>query len=60
MNNKNAKQIRRCAEKNKNKIIVDFLKENESIAVVYVLDKVKKYKLKNRIKIAFSILRGKK
>jgi hypothetical protein len=43
----------------KNKIIADFVTgENRQILILFAIDEVKKYRLKNRIKIAFSILRG--
>ena len=43
----------------KNKIIADFITgENRQILILFVIDEIKKYKLKNRIKIALSILRG--
>lgn len=45
----------------KNKIIADFITgENRQVLILFVIDEIKKYKLKNRIKIALSILRGKK
>ena len=45
----------------KNKIIADFITgENRQVLILFVIDEIKKYKLKNRIKIALSILWGKK
>lgn len=45
----------------KNKIIADFITgENRQVLILFVIDEIKKYKLKNRIKIALAILRGKK
>lgn len=61
MNNKQSKAIRRKAEQEKNKIIADFITgENKDICILYVLDQVKKYRFKNRLKIAWAILRGEK
>ena len=43
----------------KNKIIADFITgENRQVLILFVIDEIKKYKLKKRIKIALSILRG--
>lgn len=59
MNNKRAKSIRKYISAQKNKIISDFVTgENRQILILFVIDEIKKYKLKNRIKIALSILRG--
>lgn len=59
MNNKKAKGIRKYMAAQKNKIISDFITgENREILILFVIDEIKKYKLKNRIKIALSILRG--
>ena len=59
MNNKKAKGIRKYMSAQKNKIIADFITgENRQILILFVIDEIKKYKLKNRIKIALSILRG--
>lgn len=59
MNNKKAKRIRKYMLAQKNKIISDFITgENREILILFVIDEIKKYKLKNRIKIALSILRG--
>lgn len=61
MNNKQSKAIRRKAEQEKNKIIADFITgENKDICILYVLDQVKKYRFKNRLKIAWAIIRGDK
>lgn len=65
MNNKQSKAVRRKAEKeaalNKNRIIADFITgENKDICILYALDQVKKYRFKNRLKIAWAILRGEK
>ena len=61
MNNKQSKAVRRKAEQEKNKIIADFITgENKDICILYVLDQVKKYRFKNRLKIAWAILRGDK
>ena len=61
MNNKKAKSIRKYMSAQKNKIIADFVTgENRQILILFAIDEVKKYRLKNRIKIAFSILRGSK
>jgi hypothetical protein len=61
MNNKQSKAIRRKAEQEKNKIIADFITgENKDICILYVLDQVKKYRFKNRLKIAWAIIRGEK
>ena len=59
MNNKKSKSIRKYMAAQKNKIIRDFITgENRQILILFVIDEIKKYKLKNRIKIALSILRG--
>ena len=59
MNNKKAKGIRKYMSAQKNKIISDFITgENREILILFVIDEIKKYKLKNRIKIALSILQG--
>ena len=43
----------------KNKIIADFITgENRQVLILFVIDEIKKYKLKNRIKIALLRLRG--
>ena len=61
MNNRQSKAIRRKAEQEKNKIIADFITgENKDICILYVLDQVKKYRFKNRLKIAWAIIRGEK
>lgn len=61
MNNKQSKAIRRKAEQEKNKIIADFITgENKDICILYALDQVKKYRFKNRLKIAWAIIRGEK
>lgn len=61
MNNKQSKAIRRKVEQEKNKIIADFITgENKDICILYVLDQVKKYRFKNRLKIAWAIIRGEK
>lgn len=65
MNNKQSKAVRRKAEQeaalNKNRIIADFITgENKDICILYVLDQVKKYRFKNRLKIAWAIIRGEK
>lgn len=61
MNNKQSKAIRRKAAQEKNKIIADFITgENKDICILYVLDQVKKYRFKNRLKIAWAIIRGEK
>lgn len=59
MNNKKVKGIRKYMSAQKNKIIADFITgENKQVLILFVIDEIKKYKLKNRIKIALSILRG--
>lgn len=59
MRNKRAKAIKGYMQKQKNEIIADFVTgENRQILILFAIDEVKKYRLKNRIKIAFSILRG--
>ena len=59
MNNKKSKGIRKYMSAQKNKIIADFITgENRQVLILFVIDEIKKYKLKNRIKIALSILRG--
>lgn len=61
MNNKQSKAIRRKAEQEKNKIIADFITgENKDICILCALDQVKKYRFKNRLKIAWAIIRGEK
>lgn len=65
MNNRQSKAIRRKAEQeaalNKNKIIADFVTgENKDICILCALDQVKKYRFKNRLKIAWAIIRGEK
>ena len=61
MNNRQSKAIRRKAEQEKNKIIADFITgENKDICILYALDQVKKYRFKNRLKIAWAIIRGEK
>ena len=58
MNNKKAKGIRKYMSA-QNKIIADFITgENRQVLILFFIDEIKKYKLKNRIKIALSILRG--
>ena len=59
MRNKRAKTIKGYMQTQKNKIIADFITgENRQVLILFVIDEIKKYKLKNRIKIALSILRG--
>lgn len=59
MRNKRAKAIKGYMQTQKDKIITDFIigKDRQTL-ILFVIDEVKKYRLKNRIKIAFSILRG--
>lgn len=59
MNGKRARGVRNYMHNQKNKIIADFLTgENKQFCILYAVDCIKQYKLKNRIKIAVAILRG--
>lgn len=61
VNGKKAKSARAYVQRQKNKVIADFITgENRDIVFLYCIDELKKLKLSKRLKVALSIMRGRK